>query len=134
MAREDGDTDKGIYPLALPRNDKTTPAPLDHPCPSKGGELGECYSPLQRGIKNGLQWINQLFLLPLRWVKVDWGMKTKINFFKKVKAINEIYLENSKRGLTAENIYRLYIRDRFFISRSSFYRYLTIPYKKEISG
>lgn len=53
-------------------------------------------------------------------------------FLAKVKQVNEIYVEYSKRGVPPENIYRLYIRDQFYISRRTFFRYLTIPYKGKI--
>ncbi|MDR2009226.1 MAG: hypothetical protein LBQ22_01940 [Bacteroidales bacterium] len=51
---------------------------------------------------------------------------------KRVKEVNEIYMNHSKRGLSNEYIYRNYIRNVFHISRSTFYEYLTIPYAKEI--
>jgi len=56
--------------------------------------------------------------------------KDKENFLKKVKEVNEIYLEHSRRGASPGYIYRCYIRDQFYISRRTFFRYLTIPYKR----
>jgi hypothetical protein len=67
----------------------------------------------------------------------DSDIRKKRNFLLRVKQVNDIYIEQSHRGVFTENIYRLYIRDRFFISRSTFYSYLSVPYKKllnELSG
>jgi hypothetical protein len=55
-----------------------------------------------------------------------------LNFLLKVKSVNEVYYEHSRRGVFTENIYRLYVRDRFFISRRTFYAYLAIPYRREL--
>jgi hypothetical protein len=60
----------------------------------------------------------------------DSDLRKKRNFLLRVRQVNDIYLEHSRRGVFTENIYRLYIRDRFFISRSTFYFYLSVPYKK----
>jgi hypothetical protein len=54
------------------------------------------------------------------------------NYLARVRRVNEIFLEHSRRGVFTEHIYRLHIRDRFFISRSTFYVYLTIPYEREL--
>jgi hypothetical protein len=55
------------------------------------------------------------------------------NFLLRVKKINEIYVEHAQRGVPATEIYRRYIGTTFFISRGTFYRYLTIPYKRLLS-
>ena len=55
------------------------------------------------------------------------------NFLLRVERVNEVFLEHSQRGIFTENIYRLYVRDRFLISRATFYRYLTIPYRRYLN-
>lgn len=57
---------------------------------------------------------------------------TRKYFLQRVKEVNEIYIEQSKRGLFNEHIYRHFIRNRFHISRTTFYQYLTIPYASEL--
>ncbi|GHV66949.1 hypothetical protein FACS1894199_11420 [Bacteroidia bacterium] len=54
---------------------------------------------------------------------------TKRFFLERVREINEIYSEYSQKGDPTDYIYRNHIRDRFHISRSAFYEYLSIPYK-----
>lgn len=54
---------------------------------------------------------------------------TPKNFLLRVKDVNEVYLEHKKRGATAEWIYKNQIEERFRLSRSTFFNYLTIPYK-----
>jgi len=54
------------------------------------------------------------------------------NYLLRVEQVNKVFLQHSKRGLFTDHIYRDYIRDQFFISRSTFYNYLGIPYKKEL--
>lgn len=53
-------------------------------------------------------------------------------YLLRVEQVNKIYLEQSRRGIYTNQIYRDYIRDQFFISRSTFYSYLSVPYKKEL--
>ncbi len=48
---------------------------------------------------------------------------------KKIRDVNEIYVKLNAKGLSNEYIYKHYIRERFYISRATFYEYLTIPYK-----
>ena len=60
------------------------------------------------------------------------GGYNRRNFLLKVKKVNEIYLEHSKRGVFVEYIFRNYIKNQFFISRTTFYEYLSIPYLKEL--
>ena len=54
------------------------------------------------------------------------------NLLLRVKEVNEIYVREHSRGVTNEDIYRNYIRDRFHISRTAFYQYLTIPYARQL--
>jgi hypothetical protein len=56
----------------------------------------------------------------------------KNNFLLRVKEINEIYLEYSRKGCFTEYIYNTYIKDRYHISRTTFYTYLTIPYERQL--
>lgn len=56
----------------------------------------------------------------------------RFNFLQRVKEVNEIYLEYSSKGVFNEYIYINYIKDRFHISRTTFYNYLSIPYGKEL--
>jgi len=59
-------------------------------------------------------------------------MERRVNFLLRVKDVNEVYNEHKVRGVFISNIYRDYIRDRFRISRATFYRYLTIAYNREL--
>ena len=56
----------------------------------------------------------------------------KINYLQKVAAVNEIFIKYAAKGLSNEYIYNNYIKNVFFISRTTFYNYLSIPYKKEL--
>ncbi len=49
-----------------------------------------------------------------------------------IKEVNEVFLEYFKKGMFTENIFRNYIRDRFHISRSTFFEYLSTPYKSQL--
>jgi hypothetical protein len=53
------------------------------------------------------------------------------NYYKKVTAIQAVYDIHARIGLTNEEIYRRYIRDVFFVSRSTFYKYITISIPKD---
>ena len=57
---------------------------------------------------------------------------TRRYLLNRVKAVNEIYLRESKRGVTAVFIYENLIRDQFNISYSTFYNYLAIPYERQL--
>ncbi len=52
------------------------------------------------------------------------------NFLLRVKEINEVYKEYASKGWFNEYIFNNYIRDRFHISRATFYNYLAIPYSR----
>jgi hypothetical protein len=49
---------------------------------------------------------------------------------ERIREVNEIYKEQSEKGLSNEYIYNHFIVDRYHISRTTFYSYLTVPYKK----
>lgn len=57
---------------------------------------------------------------------------TRRYLLKRIKEVNEIYLRESQRGVNNEFIYAHHIRDRFHISRSTFYEYLTVPYERQL--
>jgi len=57
---------------------------------------------------------------------------TKENYLNRVKELNEIYSPLSMKGIPNETIYREHIRKRFSISRSTFYKYLKVPYDAEL--
>ena len=57
---------------------------------------------------------------------------TRRYLLNRVKAVNEIYKRESKRGVTAIFIYENLIRDQFNISYSTFYNYLAIPYERQL--
>lgn len=58
--------------------------------------------------------------------------RLNINYLNSVKEVNEIYLFYHLKGVCNEYIYKTYIQDKFYISRSTFYNYLAIPYKQLI--
>ena len=60
------------------------------------------------------------------------GGYNRKNFLLRVERVNEVYLEHARRGVFVEHIYRNHIKDQFLISRSTFFTYLSIPYKKEL--
>lgn len=59
-------------------------------------------------------------------------MYNKNNYLNRVKAVNEIYKQYTAKGYSNEWIFKNLIKDKFFISRSTFYTYLSIPYKREL--
>jgi len=60
------------------------------------------------------------------------GGYNRKNFLLRVERVNEVYLEYARRGVFVEHIYRNHIKDQFLISRTTFFAYLSIPYKKEL--
>lgn len=56
----------------------------------------------------------------------------KINFYRKVLAVQEIYLAKKEEGITNKYVYEKHIKDRFFISIRTFYSYLPINAKREL--
>ncbi len=55
----------------------------------------------------------------------------RYNLLQKIKDVCEIYRQYEKNE-TADYIFRNYIYPKHFISRSTFYRFLATPYKKEL--
>lgn len=53
---------------------------------------------------------------------------TKKYFLHRVKAVNEVYIDLHRLGVSNERIYEDHIKNMYHISRSTFYEYLTIPY------
>lgn len=56
----------------------------------------------------------------------------KNNYLLRVKEVNETYNKYALKGYFNEYIYANFIKDRFHISRTTFYNYLTIPYKRQL--
>lgn len=56
----------------------------------------------------------------------------KNNYLLRVKEVNETYKEYALKGYFNEYIYANFIKDRFHISRTTFYNYLTIPYERQL--
>lgn len=54
------------------------------------------------------------------------------NLLLKVKEVCEIYRRESGQGRSNEYIYLHFIKDRYHISRTTFYQFLTIPYEREL--
>ncbi|WP_370860935.1 hypothetical protein [Parabacteroides faecis] len=54
------------------------------------------------------------------------------NLLSKIAKIQSIVLENKKKGLSQKWIYENQIKDQFYISYSSFNRYLGINAKAEL--
>ena len=50
---------------------------------------------------------------------------------EKRKAVNEVWERYAKEGVSNEYIYHNYIKDQFFISRGTFYRYLKYDFSTE---
>ncbi len=57
---------------------------------------------------------------------------TRRYLLTRIKEVNEIYLRESAHGVSNEYIYAHHIRDRFHISRTTFYEYLTVPYERQL--
>lgn len=57
----------------------------------------------------------------------------RYNFLLKVQAVCEIYKQYKKEGVTTGFIYNQYIKDVYFVSRTTFFAYLNINYKKELA-
>lgn len=57
---------------------------------------------------------------------------TRRYLLNRIKAVNEIYIREARRGVNNEYIYKNLIRDRFHISRSTFYAYLTVPFERQL--
>jgi len=56
----------------------------------------------------------------------------KANFLEKVLAVQTVYLEYSAKGSTDKWIFENLIEKNFFISKRTFYNYLTIPASREL--
>jgi len=57
-------------------------------------------------------------------------MYNNTNYLRKVKEIQDITIEHKARGATQEWIYKNIIYPRYFISKPTYYRYLSINAKK----
>lgn len=56
------------------------------------------------------------------------------NFLERVVRVQDIVLDMQRLhpGITMVNIYRLYVRDKYHISYSTFNNYMSIPAKREL--
>lgn len=57
----------------------------------------------------------------------------RINILTRIVIIQEITFEQTQQGVSQEYVYRMHVAPRFCISRRTFYRYLAINAKKELS-
>jgi len=57
---------------------------------------------------------------------------SRLNYYKRVLTVQQIYTENHEKGLSNVWIHENIIHPRFFICISTFYAYLTINAKAEI--
>jgi predicted transcriptional regulator YheO len=58
----------------------------------------------------------------------------KRNYLLKIIDIQNITLEQTEKGVFQESVYRNIISPRYFISRTTYYRYLSINAKKELKA
>jgi hypothetical protein len=56
--------------------------------------------------------------------------KYRKNTLLKIIKIQDITLENTRKGITQEFVYHNLIKDEFFLSKRTYYRYLSTPAKK----
>jgi len=56
----------------------------------------------------------------------------RLNFLRKVVAIQNITLAHTQKGITQAFVYRTIIYPQYFISRSTYYSYLAYPAKREL--
>lgn len=54
------------------------------------------------------------------------------NMLLRVQAVQELYKEHQANGATNEWIFNNVVYPRFFISRTTFYKYLSIPATREL--
>ena len=59
--------------------------------------------------------------------------KNRINYLRKVVAVQNIVLEEKKRGVSQILVFRNVIYPRFFITEKTFYRWLGEPAKLELA-
>jgi hypothetical protein len=55
------------------------------------------------------------------------------NFLTKVRAVQDLYQEHKKPGVTDVHIYKTYIYPQYYISKPTFYKYLSINAKRELA-
>ena len=56
------------------------------------------------------------------------------NYYDKVLSVQRCFSEHYKEGLTIKYIYLEYIKEKYFISQRTFFRYLNIRIKQNIEG
>lgn len=57
---------------------------------------------------------------------------SRLQYLKKVLAVQTIVLEHQGKGYPQTYIFKTYIRDRFYISERTCFRYMGINAKREI--
>lgn len=60
--------------------------------------------------------------------------KKSRNYYLKVLAVQDTYQSHKKEGISSRYVYRVYIRQVYFISERTLYHYLTINAKKALSN
>lgn len=55
-----------------------------------------------------------------------------LNYYRRVLEVQECFLEHQKPGMKVKFIYEEYIYPRFFISSTTFYKYLRTPAAREL--
>lgn len=60
-------------------------------------------------------------------------MKNNTNYLKRVRAVCEVYQKYRTLGVNNRTIWKLYIKDVYFISERTLYNYLGVNYKKPLS-
>lgn len=56
----------------------------------------------------------------------------RLHHLQKVLSVQSDYLENYKEGYPKKYVFEKFIRDKYFISERTFWRYLSINAKREI--
>jgi len=52
-----------------------------------------------------------------------------VNYLRKIITVQDITLEHTRRGVTQQWVFDNIVNPQFFISQSTYYRYLRIPAK-----
>lgn len=58
----------------------------------------------------------------------------KLNYFKRVKQVQDVFLEHKKDGVTTAYVFNTYIKDRFHIGICTFYKYMAVNARKELKA
>lgn len=58
--------------------------------------------------------------------------KRSVNRLRKILAIQTEYLKHKQEGISTRYVFNHYIRDKFYITERTFWRYLAINAKREL--